>query len=229
MSRGNYDERQRDWDQFTAEVTWFLDPGQTADIGEPGPWSRGPLSTLPVLSQLLEAATVTPVSVDDCQYELLSWGPAEGRRGWLCLPPVTDDTDDFHPVQQEFLSKCGGIIERYNEPISWWNNMNEVLTKDAASTQVGDVLNDYAWLWQDVGLTVPIQSDDFYVVAVEANGNLTLVERPAGDLLLFAPDHAFDGVTPVAGCPPYSLMTIDDAPDLATWIEVCAAAWSLDP
>ncbi len=63
-------------------------------------------------------------------------------------------------------------------------------------------------------------------MAVEANGNLTLVHRQSGDLLLFAPDHAFQGVTPLAGCPPYSLMTIDDTPDLAAWLEACAAAWT---
>jgi hypothetical protein len=30
---------------------------------------------------------------------------------------------------------------------------------------------------------------------------------------------------PHMGSPPYSLLTIDDVPDLATWIEVCAATW----
>lgn len=63
-------------------------------------------------------------------------------------------------------------------------------------------------------------------MAVEANGNLTLAHRSSGHLLLFAPDDAFEGVTPLPGCPPYSLMTIDNAPDLAAWIERCAEAWS---
>ncbi|MGS2620014.1 hypothetical protein ACVCAH_36920 [Micromonospora sp. LZ34] len=40
---------------------------------------------------------------------------------------------------------------------------------------------------------------------------------------LFAPDHAFAGVTPLASCPPYSLLTIE-VPDLARWLEVCVAA-----
>jgi hypothetical protein len=44
--------------------------------------------------------------------------------------------------------------------------------------------------------------------------------------MLFAPDHAVEGVTPFAGSPPYSLYTVDGVPDLATWIEVCAGAWS---
>ncbi|MFC5265119.1 hypothetical protein ACFPJ1_23655 [Kribbella qitaiheensis] len=65
----------------------------------------------------------------------------------------------------------------------------------------------------------PIQPDEYYAVAVEANGNLTLVDRESGRLLLFAPDHALTGVTPLPGCPPYSLLTFDDAHDLGAWIE----------
>lgn len=46
--------------------------------------------------------------------------------------------------------------------------------------------------------------------------------RPAAmtdGLLLFAPDHAFTCVTPLAGSPPYSLPAIDDVPGLTAWIE----------
>ena len=49
--------------------------------------------------------------------------------------------------------------------------------------------------------------------------------RADGQLLLFAPDHSHQGVTPLPGCDPYSLMTIEVVPDLATWIETCATAW----
>ena len=75
------------------------------------------------------------------------------------------------------------------------------------------------------GLAVTVDPDEFSVAAVEANGNLTLAHRGDGRLLLFAPDHDFAGVTPLAGSPPYSLLTIDAVPDLAAWIEVCVAAW----
>jgi hypothetical protein len=128
--------------------------------------------------------------------------------------------------RQRTLSVCGGIIERFGEPTSWWNNQDEVLTASAARLPLAPVLNDYARLWQDDGLLMPIQPSEYYVAAVEANGNLTLTHRSSGQLLLFAPDHAFEGVTPLPDCPPYSLMTIDEAPDLAAWIELCAEAWS---
>ncbi|MGA4732228.1 hypothetical protein ACPB67_32900 [Micromonospora taraxaci] len=87
------------------------------------------------------------------------------------------------------------------------------------------MLTDYAWLWDDDDLKLSINPDEYYAVAEEANGNLTLAHRDDGRLLLFAPDHAFVNVTPLAGSPPYSLLTIDHVPNLAAWIEVCASAW----
>ena len=215
-----------DWEQFLDEVTWFLAPGESADIREGGPWSRGSIAGLPELTGLLHKARVTPVSVNGRDYELLAWGDPGARRGWLCLPPVSNQVEEIHPTHQHVLTACGGIIERFGEPLSWWNNQNEVLTESAANIPLAPVLADYGWIWQDEGLEVPINPEDFYPVAVEANGNLTLSQRATGQIVVFAPDHAFEGVTPLPGCPPYSLMTIDETPDLAAWIERCAEAWT---
>lgn len=214
-----------DWELFLREVSWFLQPGESAVVGEAQPWTRGPAEDLPELSALLEATTLTPVTVGGTAYDLLAWGPPDGRRGWLCHPPGHMDGGPFPKAHKSFWKLCGGIVERFGEPTTWWENQNEVLTAEAARVRVADVLADYAWLWEGEGLAVPIDPDEYYTVAVEANGNLTLAHRENGRLLLFAPDHAFKGVAPLDGCPPYSLLTIDAVPDLATWIEVCAAAW----
>ncbi len=214
-----------DWEQFLHDVSWFLRRGQRAIVGEAQPWNRGWIQGLPELSALLGSATLTPVSVERGAYELLAWGRPEERRGWLCHPPHGVGDVPVTRVQQSFWRLCGGIVERFGEPDTWWNNQNQVLTADAARVGVADIFTDFAWLWKEDGLEMPIQPRDYYAVAVEANGNLTLAHRDNGRLLLFAPDHAFTGVTPLAGCPPYSLLTIDDVPDVSTWIEVCAAAW----
>ncbi|RKT84590.1 hypothetical protein SAMN05421805_103529 [Saccharopolyspora antimicrobica] len=200
-----------DWEQFLDRVPWF---GGTAVAGEAKPWTRGPVPGLPALSALLGSATVTPVSEDGEAYELLTWGPPEDRRGWLCHPPRQEGTEEFHPIHRAFLAVCGGITEWFGEPGSWWRNLDEVLTADIANMQLSEVL--------DAGLEVPVQADEYYVVAVEANGNLTLAHHRSGRLLLFAQDHAFTGATPLPDCPP--LLTIDEIPDLATWIETCAPA-----
>jgi hypothetical protein len=116
-------------------------------------------------------------------------------------------------------------VERFGEPASWWMNQNEVLTVAAAQTPLSEVLGDHRSVWDAAGLDLPIEPDDYYAVAVEANGNLTLTHRHSGELLLLAPDHAFTRVTARSGGPPYSLLTIDDVPDLASWIEECAGVW----
>lgn len=214
-----------DWEQFLEEVSWFLDPGESAVLGAARPWTRGSIDGLPELSALLDAATLTPVSVAGDAYELLAWGSPDGRRGWLCRPPQAMEGGFVARTHQDFWKVCGGIVERFGEPATWWDNQDQVLTVDATRLRIADVLADYAWLWEDDGLEMSLNPEEYYAVAVEANGNLTLAHRGDGRLLLFAPDHAFTGVTPLVGAPPYSLLTIDDVPDLEAWVEVCAAAW----
>lgn len=76
-----------DWNRFLECVPWFVEPGQAVVIGDTELWTRGPVPGLPSLSGLLAASAVTPVTVAGRSYELLAWGPADDRRGWLCLPP----------------------------------------------------------------------------------------------------------------------------------------------
>jgi len=214
-----------DWEQFLHTVTWFLGPGESASVGEPQPWDRGSIDGLPALSALLAAATRTPLSVGDTPYELLAWGPTDKRRGWLCRPPHDTVDDSVPAIHRSFWKVCGGFIEQFGGPSTWWENQNEVLTVDATRESIEEPLDAYRWIWENDGLEVPIDPREYYPVAVEANGNLTLARRDDGLLLLFAPDHAFERVTPFAGSPPCSLLVMDEVPDLATWIEVCAVAW----
>lgn len=214
-----------DWEEFIRAVPWFVTRGAAVDVGIPSPWSRGAVDGLPILSHLLAAATVTRVEVEGRAYDLLVWGTECSRRGWLCLPPVPQPATTLHPAHQALLRSTGGIVERFGEPDSWWLNQNEVLTEAAAQVDLAGVLATYGWLWADEGFEIPINPVEFYVVAEEANGNLTMAHRTSGELMLFAPDHAFPGVTPLPGCPEFSLMTIDAAPLLANWIELTAEAW----
>lgn len=222
----------RDWDQFLEETSWFLQPGVAATVSKERPWSRGGVTGLPNLSALLALTTVTPVSIAGTEYELLAWGPQHARQGWLCYPPLEADPGQVHPIHKDFWLVCGGIVALFREPETWWMNQNDILTAAASRISISDTLALYSWKWEEEGLTIPIQPDEYYVIAEEANANLTIVHRESGRLLLFALDHAFDRVTTLPGCPPCSLLTFDDEDYLGKWIEqsvfecLKAACWN---
>ncbi|MGH9222327.1 MAG: hypothetical protein ACRD2W_00655 [Acidimicrobiales bacterium] len=54
-----------------------------------------------------------------------------------------------------------------------------------------------------------------------------LLSRVDGDVLLFSPDHAFDHVEVLGGCPPYSLYRLQGAPSFVAWVGRVAAQWLL--
>lgn len=72
-----------------------------------------------------------------------------GRR-WLCFPPLDGHGDAVAGIHKLFWQICGGIVETFGAPTTWWSNQNEVLTTDAQGVQVADALTDYAWIWEDV-------------------------------------------------------------------------------
>lgn len=72
---------------------------------------------------------------------------------------------------------------------------------------------------------MPIEPSEYGVLAVEANGNLTICHRTTGEILLFAQDHSFDHIEVLPGCPDYTLYRIPTAPTLATWLETLASQW----
>jgi hypothetical protein len=203
-----------DWEQFFHDVPWFLRRGQ---------WvvSRRGAGVDSRLDRRL-AGVVCAARFDDAYARLGGWRGLRvadmgttGRATRMALSPAPGrERRSRDRLQQSFWNLCGGIVERFCEPDTWWNNQNQVLTVDAARVGVADILADFAWLWKQDGLELPIDPGDYYAIAVEANGNLTLAHRDNSRLLLFAPDHAFTAVTPLAGCPPDSLLTIDDVPRL---------------
>ena len=181
------------------------------------------------MSRLLSSATVTPVRIDGVDHELLAWGQATDRRGWLCRLPEPHNADARIPeALRAVWPVTGGIVEHFGDVSDswWWLNCGDVLTREAAGWSVDQTLDAYEWMWADEGLRMPIAAADYVPVAGEANGNLTLAHRRTGRVVWFAPDHFASGVTALPGCPEYSLDTFDGAPDLASWIETGAAQWA---
>ena len=219
-----------DWEAFTDAVPWFLARGQIADVGDTaheGAWhpSRPELaSQFPRLVQLLGRARVTPVRIADQQYQLFTWLEGADRRSWLAQPPVDDVPPGLYSAHGELLRSFGGIVERVEPLESWLMNQTEVLTVREAAHDASFV-GAYAWKFERARAKIPIDPSEFYSIAREANGNDTFCHRTTGAVILFAPDHDFTHVTPLAGCPEYTLYELNGAREFAQWVNVIAEQW----
>lgn len=218
-----------DWDAFSDAVPWFVDPNADVQVAS-RPVSRGlapfAATIFPRLAELLAMATVTDVSINGAQYELVAWNSANcDRLGWLCLRPSIEPTQRLHEDHRILLGSFGGIVERFNEPEgTWLLNLNDVLTEREASHDAS-FIRDYAWAWEDAGLTLPINPSDYYSIAREANGNTTLCHRMNGQVLMFAAGLCFDHLSALEGCPEYTLYRISGVATFRDWVNTVAVQW----
>jgi len=197
----------------------------------PGTWSAASADfgrLFPALDQLLKSASITAVAINGLPYRLFSWKALEEEVqecAWLWPAPSPQASLSVHPHHRVLLASFGGIIERSNEPEdTWLLNHNDVLTETLAQHDAS-FINDYAWFFEDRGVTIPIVLTEFYSIAEEANGNTTLCHRTTGQIVLFAPDHDFEHIVPETGCPEQSLYRIPEALFFSSWVNAVAKQW----
>jgi hypothetical protein len=114
----------------------------------------------------------------------------------------------------------GDITRRVAQPATpAEHRIPDTLTYDAM------FIRDYAWAFSQAGSKIPIDLTAHYSIAREFNGNTTLCHRVTGEVLLFAPDHAFEFVTPLEGCPDFTLYRIEGARDIRGWVDCVSRQW----
>ena len=218
-----------DWEEFVEYAPWFLKPNAEVRVSEPRngiKLSPSANEIFPSLSKLLAQSSVTPVSINNIFFELLTWNTSNGNRiGWLYYPGAQSLPDSIHSDHRKLLSSFGGVVERLNEPEdTWLLNHNDVLTSPEASRDIS-FIRDYSWAFDDLGIDFPIRVSDFYSIAQEANGNTTICNRMTGKVILFAPDHAFDFVEPYENSPEYTLYKLNGVVVFCDWVETVAKQW----
>ena len=218
------------WQSFTEDVPWFFSGTERTVVGRltpPGGW-RLPntiASTFPHLAELLATAYTSNVEIDSRDYVLFSWESENGISTWLSPRASSSPPRDVLPAHRSLLATFGGIVERTGEPESTWLlNTNESLTEDEAANDA-TFLTAYAWAFEGVPGGIPIALTDYYSISREANGNTTLCHRRTGEVVLFAPDHSFDDVEVLEGCPPYSLYHRRGGRTFTEWVETVAQQW----
>jgi hypothetical protein len=218
-----------DWAVFREAVPWLLHDGGVAEVTDTRMgWALScSVQTLfPPLDTLLAAASVTTVIVDGVRYELLAWDASRGdRMGWLCLPPSPEPPRNIHCDHRELLASFGGIVERFNEPEeTWLLNLHDALTEREA-VHDGSFIRHYDWAFEDAGLALPIEPTEYYSIAREASGNATLCHRNSGKVLMFAPDHCFEHLKELVGCPELTLYEINGVATFRDWVNAVALQW----
>lgn len=226
----HYGEIMTDWEIFCEDVPWFLSKDAKVSISEESPrfvFSSEVEQQLPLLTKLLQCSSVTRININGVEHDLLSWNSLDGyRMGWLTLAPnrITNKAE-IVGLHEQLLACFGGVIERFNEPEqTWLLNTNDFLTIKEASNDAA-FIEDYDWAFEDEGVQIPIDPEEFYCVLREVNGNTTICHKKTGRIILFAADHSFDHITPMKGCPEYTLYDITGSENFITWVESIAQQW----
>jgi len=217
-----------DWETFTDCMPWVIDENASIELSDGRDVTKlanAVGSDFPTLANLLRHSTTTSVSIDTIKHELFAWdSPDYGRIGWLCLAPSSRSDDKTCRKHRQLLQHFGGIVERFNEPDdTLLLNLDSALTNYDASFDA-TFIDNYSYMFDG---EIPIVLSDFYTLAREANGNTTICHRNDGSVLLFAPDHSFDNLSPLTGCPEFTLYNVDNVSIFTEWVEQIANQWAL--
>lgn len=218
-----------DWRIVTEAEPWLVGEAKAVAVGPPDrPFrpSRQFAAIFPRLAALLGRARETGVGLPSGRHTLFAWGEEDSRvRAWLCPLAPEVVPAGAAPDHQILLGCFGGIRERFNEPAdNWLLNHNHALIA-AEVDRDASFLADYSWAFKECG-GIPITAAAWYPAAWEANGNCVLCSRSSGELLFFAPDHAYPDLVPYGRCPMYTLHTRHAAGSLREWVEAIAAQWA---
>jgi hypothetical protein len=221
---------KNDWNDFINDVSWFTRSNDKVVVSEAvsnhqffAPSNEFEI-LFPNLTKLLLKARNTRVEINEETYQLLGWTDTVGDSfGWLCRQPDNRPPVFFCKEHKLLLNYFGGITERWNEKEgSWLLNLNTALTSKESEQGFRGWESYLDDICREEGIETIIDPYEFISFAFEANGNFTLYHKENSSVIMFAPDHCFEHLTPLDGYPEYSIYTINDCPNIITWIETIA-------
>jgi len=226
---------KNDWQDFIYHTSWFIKKQDIVQIGKTEYASYSIFKPseefeikYPTFKELLCSARVTEIRVNSDNYYLFGWTNNQGESfGWLCLPSDGSPTKlELHQDHLLLISSFGGIIEKWNEPEdSWILNYDSVLCSEKCSLGFNGGEEYIHYMCEDHDVSPLIKSEEYISFAFEANGNSSIYHRESGKVLMFAPDHCFDFITPLEGFPEYTLYKFNDCTDFRGWVEHIASQY----
>lgn len=221
---------ENDWNDFVTDVTWLIKPNDNVVVSETlnhhqvfSP-SDDFKALFPNLTKLLMKARNTKIEINNERFELLGWTDENNESfGWLCKEPDIESPEYLSKEHRILLGYFGGITERWNEQEeSWLLNLNSALTSSESEQGFQGWETYLHEVCQDVGIQFSLNPNNYIAFAFEANGNMTLYHKDSLNVIMLASDHCFEHITPLDGLPEYTLYSIDNCPNLITWVETVA-------
>lgn len=184
---------------------------------------------------LLLAKKIKITLVDGKIYNLFAWKSEKGIGGWLCEPRNYTDVS-IRPAKYKLLqSVLGNIVETFGyEDVrdDWLCNLNWFLGTEEMEFGLGNWKGYFEEMCEEDNKTPILERqgyqfdiDKLFIMAEEANGNLTLCDANTEEIFLFAPDHCFENVSVCGDLPEYTFYTVDRGECFADYVELVAKQW----
>ncbi len=221
----------KDLTAFAEDISWFFQENDKIEIEQYTlELSDDFKKIFPKLTELIDCSRKTFLRINNKPHILFAWNDIDDEIfGWLNKveesESVSDKLSDEHKI---LIQNIGGIQESFNQPEdSLTNNQNFMFIGSDCSYGIGS-WNEYYYETCVEENIEPIDHSDLICFVEEANGNLTCYNPKNSEIILFAPDHCFENITPIKGQPEYTFYKYDNIKSFKNYVEKVAEEWLVE-
>lgn len=216
---------------FINDISWFFQENDTVEIEEKSfELSEDFKLIFPKLTRLIDGARKTHLQINNVPHILFAWNNTDGEIfGWLNkMERLESLPDQLSKEHRLLLQNIGGIQESFNQPEdSLTNNQNFMFIGSKCNRGIGAWDEFYKEVCNEEKIQ-PLNHSHLIRFVEEANGNITLYDSTSNEVLLFASDHCFDHVTPLAGQPEYTFYQYESIATFTDYVEQLAHEWTME-
>ena len=213
---------------FAEDISWFFQENDKIEIEEKTFYLTNEFKqTFPKLTKLIDCARKTHLRINNIPHILFAWDNIDNEIfGWL------NKVEDWENIPNQLikehktlLQNIGGIQESFNQPEnSLTNNQNFMFIGTKCSFGIGSWDEYYKETCNEENVET-INHSNLICFMEEANGNMTFYSPTSKEIILFASDHYFEGITPLDGQPEYSFYKYDKIKSFTDYVEKIANEW----
>jgi len=218
----------KDFTAFVDDISWFIQKNDKVEIEERTfELSNDFKNKFPKLTKLIETSRKTFLRINNVPHILFAWTNIYGEIfGWLNKIGDLENVSDKLCIEHKILlQNIGGIQEFFNQPEdAITNNKIFMFTGSECSFGIGSWDEYYKKSCKEENVD-PIEHSNLICFVEEANGNMTFYEQKTNEIILFAPDHCFEDITPIEGQPEYTFYKYENIETFKNYVEKIAEEW----